>query len=70
MHSCEQVLDLIASGHTNLQPVDGMDAALDALIATASDQNPAAATFKLGQGVWEVQSHCGLASCGVHEGFL
>lgn len=50
----QQVLDLLSSGHTNVNPKRGMDAALDALIATSDDEDPAAATFELGQGVWEV----------------
>jgi hypothetical protein len=52
--ACSQVLELLAAGHSNYEPQAGMPAAVDALIASSTTADPAAATFRLGQGVWEV----------------
>lgn len=51
----KQVLELLAGGHTNLAPDPGMQAAVDALIRSSTTADPGPATFRLGQGVWEVR---------------
>jgi len=47
-------LQLIAEGHTNVNPSPRMTAAVDALIASNTNTQMAADTFRLGQGTWEV----------------
>ena len=49
-----QVLALLADGHTNLAPDPRMGAAVEALVRSSAVTDPGPATFRLGQGVWEV----------------
>jgi hypothetical protein len=49
-----QVLALLAAGHQNYEPQPGMSAAVGALVASSTTADPAPASFRLGQGVWEV----------------
>ena len=53
-----QVLALLAAGHQNYDPQPDMSAAVDALIASSATAAPAPASFRLGQGVWEVHPPC------------
>lgn len=53
-HAEPQVLELLAAGHTNYSPHPDMPAAVEALIRSSTTADPAPATFRLGQGVWEV----------------
>ncbi len=48
------MLALLAAGHQNYEPQAGMSAAVDALIASSTTADPAPASFRLGQGAWEV----------------
>ena len=59
-----QVWRLIAAGHSNVLPSSRMAAALDALIASGTSTDPAATTFQLGEGTWEVPRRLAMLTAG------